>query len=357
MHDAGRGPQPAGRSIPRRERQPVVTAPILRSLLASLLLSGLGLAWILFEVGEPRDLLVALDLPPAFALFAVGAMVATFLFGGLRLQYVCHRLHLHLRLRHAVRTHILGMFSATVTPGGAGHTPGIALMLQHHGSTGGGAWAAGVAIFRADAIFHAWGLPLALATLYALGTVPRTPAWLAVGGSAIVITLALAYLLQFKVHWLRPIGSALLRGPLLRFRRPGMRFLEEMLRADRVFAGAPIGWQLGVQALTVGAWLSLFAVLYVLSRGLGIPLAFAGAAAIQAVVATTSILVPTPGASGFYELGISYLLLVKGGEASVPAVVLLWRLFTYYSVFLVGPMLGGYVLAKRVQRKGSARRV
>ena len=340
----------------RRPRPPAVNATVLRSLLASLLLSGVGLAWILLQVGEPRDLLVTLELPPAFLLFAVLAMVATFLFGGLRLQYVCHRLHLGLRLRHAVRTHILGMFSATVTPGGSGHTPAIALMLQHHGSTSGGAWAAGVAIFRADAIFHAWGLPLALAVLYALGTVPRTPAWLGIGGAAIGVTLALAYLLQFKVHWLRPIGSALLRGPLLRLRRPGMRFIEEMLSADRAFAGAPIRWQLGVQALTVGAWLSLFAVLYGLARGLGLPVTFAGAAAIQVVIATASILVPTPGGSGFYELGISYLLMAKGGAANVPAIVLLWRLITYYSVFVVGPMLGGYVVAKRMQRKESPRR-
>ena len=328
-----------------------MTGTVVRSLLASLVLSAAGVAWILFQVGEPSDLLVALELPVVFALCALVAMASTFLFGGLRLRYVCGRLRLPLHLRHAVRTHILGMFSATVTPGGSGHTPAIALMLQHHGSSSSAAWAVGVAIFRADAVFHAWGLPLSLGALYALGTIPRSPAWLATGGVAIAVTLSLAWLMQFKVHWLRPIASGFLRGPLLRFRRRGLRFIDEMLTADRAFAGAPVSWQLGVQVLTACAWLSLFAVLFWLARGLAVPVTFVGAAAVQVVIATTSVLVPTPGASGFYELGVAYLLLAKGGDANVPAIVLLWRLVTYYSVFLIGPMLGGWVLAKRLQRK------
>lgn len=332
-----------------------MNATIARSLLVSLLLSGVGLAWIVFSVGEPRDLLIALELPAWAAVTAIGCMLGTFAFGGLRLQYVCRRIDLTLRFRHAVRTHVLGMFSATVTPGGSGNTPALALMLQHHGASSSDAWAVGVAIFRADAIFHAWGLPAALTILYLFGLMPGGAVWLWVGAAALAITVALAYLMQFKVHWLRPLASGILRGPLLRFRRRGLRFIDEMLAADRTFAGAPIVWQLGVQGLTVGSWLSLFAVLFVLAQGLSVPVTFLGAVAIQIVIATASVVVPTPGGSGFYELAISYLLIAKGGESSVPAVVLLWRLITYYAIFLIGPMLGGYVLAKRVQQAAHER--
>ena len=327
-----------------------MNATIARSLLVSLLLSAVGLAWIVFSVGEPRDLLIALELPGWGMIAAIASMLATFAFGGLRLQVVCRRIDRSLRFRHAVRTHVLGMFSATVTPGGSGNTPALALMLQHHGASSTDAWAVGVAIFRADAVFHAWGLPAALAVLYMLGLIPSGAVWLWIGAAALTITLSLAYLMQFKVHWLRPLASRLLVGPLLRFRRRGLRFIDEMLAADETFAGAPIAWQLGVQALTVGSWFSLFAVLFILAQGLGIPVTFLGAAAIQIVIATASVVVPTPGGSGFYELAISYLLIAKGGESNVPAVVLLWRLITYYAIFLIGPMLGGYVVAKRLQQ-------
>jgi hypothetical protein len=33
-------------------------------------------------------------------------------------------------------------------------------------------------------------------------------------------------------------------------------------------------------------------------------------------------------------------------------VVLLWRLVTFYSIFLLGPLLGGYLVTRRAQEAG-----
>lgn len=329
-----------------------MNANIIRSLLVSLVLSALGLAWIVWSVGEPSDLLVILELPAWYLTWAVIATATAFCVGGARLAYVCRRLDFSLRFLHGVRTHILGMFSATVTPGGSGNTPAIALMLQHHGADSSSAWAVGVAIFRADLIFHAWGLPFALVALYALGTIPSTGAWMIAGALAIAITAAIAWLMQFKLHWLRPITEWVMRGPLLRFRRGGLRFIDDMLASDKLFSEAPLSWQLIVQAYTAASWIALFSTLYFLAHGLDVPIGFIDALAMQLVVMTTSVLVPSPGGSGFFELGISYLLIAEGGKQNVPAVVLLWRLITFYSTFLLGPLLGGYVLAKRLQQSG-----
>lgn len=324
-------------------------ANVIRSLLISIVLSAIGLAWIVLSVGEPSDLLVMLELPPLHGLLAIVSTAGAFALGGARLVFVCRRLDFALRFRHAVRGHILGMFSATVTPGGAGNTPAIALVLQHHGADSSSAWAVGVAIFRADVIFHAWGLPLALATLFALGTIPSTGTWMIAGAAAIVVTTAIAWLMQFKLHWLRPITNAVMRGPLLRFRRRGLRFVEDMLASDKMFAEAPLAWQLSVQAYTAASWVALFTVLYILAQGLDVRVGLIDAIAMQLVVMTTSVLVPSPGGSGYFELGISYLLLGEGGGANVPAVVLLWRLITFYSTFVLGPLLGGYLVANKLQ--------
>lgn len=322
---------------------------IVRSMLASFALTALGVIWVVYSVGEPADLLVALELEPAHGLLAVGAILAAFAFAALRMSYVCRRMRFALRFRHALRIHLLSMFSAAVTPGGAGNTPAIALMLQHHGASGSAAWATGVAVFRADAVFHAWGLPFALVALFALGTIPGTRTWLLIGGATVVLTVLFAWILQFKLHWLRPVTGGLLRGPLLRFRRGGLRFVDGMLASNRLFAQAPLGWQVAVQGLTAGSWLAYFSVLYFLAEGLDVPLSWLESVAMQLVVVTTSVVVPTPGGSGFFELGISYFLIAEGGGESVPAVVLLWRILTFYSSFVFGPLLGGYVVAKRLQ--------
>ena len=326
-----------------------MTRTIVRSMLVSLVLTAVGVVWVVYSVGEPSDLLVVLDLQPAFGILAVASALAAFSFAALRMVYVCRRMSFPLRFRHALRTHLLSMFSAAVTPGGAGNTPAIALMLQHHGASSSAAWATGVAVFRADAVFHAWGVPFALIGLFALGTIPPTRAWLLVGGVTLVATVLFAWILQFKLHWLRPVASRLLRGPLLRFRRAGIRFVDGTLGSDRLFAQAPLPWQVNVQVLTAASWLAYFSVLYFLALGLGVPLSWLEAIAMQLVVVTTSVVVPTPGGSGFFEVGVSWLLIAEGGGENVPAVVLLWRLVTFYSSFVFGPLLGGYVVAKRLQ--------
>lgn len=320
---------------------------IVRALLLSLLFSGLGLAWVIFRVGG--DLLVIRRLPIVSLSLAVAALLVSFLFSAWRLQYLASRLHQPLKLHHAARTHILGMFSAAVTPGGSGTTPAMALLLMHQGFSGGQAWATAVTTFAADAFFHAWSMPLALAALLLLGIYPRSALALGLGVLAILITLAVGYLVFFKLVWLTPIARLLLRGPLLRFRRRGLRFLEKLLEANHAFASASWRWHLPLQTLTLLAWISFFAVLFFLAQGLGIHLGLLATEAGVMVVMVLSTMIPTPGGSGFFELGLSYLLLGHGGNDAVPAVILIYRLLTYYALFLIGPLLGGYVLLQRLQ--------
>jgi uncharacterized protein (TIRG00374 family) len=322
---------------------------IIRALLLSLLFSALGLAWVIFRVGSVSDLLTIRRLPAVSLGLAIAALLVSFLFSAWRLQYLASRLKQPLKLHHAVRTHILGAFSAAVTPGGSGNTPAMALLLMHQGFSGGQAWATAVATFAADAFFHAWSMPLALIILLLLGIYPRSALALGVGVLAILITVAVGYLLFFKLVWLTPIARLLLRGPLLRLRRRGLRFIERLLEANHAFASASWRWHLPLQTLSALAWISFFAVLFFLAKGLGIHLGLLAAEAGVMVVTVLSTMIPTPGGSGFFEVGLSYLLLGHGNNNAVPAVILLYRLLSYYSLFLIGPLLGGYVLLKRLQ--------
>lgn len=320
---------------------------IWRPLAVSLVFSAAGLTWVILRVGSVSDLLVVRELPVAAFAGALVAMALGFLFAGLRLQLLSRRLGSELRLHHAVRAHLLGMFGATVTPGGSGNLPAIAITLQHHGQSGGRAWAVGAAVFGADATFHAWSTPIALVILYAAHLYPRTAVALGLGVAALLIAAALAYLVQFRLGWLVPLTGWILRGPLLRWRARGLRFVDGMVEANRLYARAPLRFHVQIQLYSLLAALSFYAILFLLARGLSVHISFWTVAAALTVINIMASFVPTPGGSGFFELGISYLLIARGGGVAVPAIVLVWRVLTYYSTFLFGPMLGGYLLASR----------
>lgn len=327
---------------------------IWRSLAVSLLFSAAGLAWVVFRVGSVSDLLAVRRMPAAYLVAAAAAMGLAFLFAGLRLQLLCRRLGFELKLHHAMRAHILGMFSATVTPGGSGNMPAIALTLQHHGERSGRAWAVSVAVFGADALFHSWTTPIALAILYVDRLYPRSGVWLGLGVTALIVAGVVAYVVQFRLGWLEPLARTVLRGPLIRWRRQGLRFIDVMLEANRLFASAPARFYLLVQFYSLLAGISFYAILYLLATGLALNVTLWGVAAALTIINVLATFIPTPGGSGVFEFGISYLLVARGGGTAVPAVVLIWRVLTYYSIFLIGPMLGGYLLARRSMPAQSA---
>lgn len=320
--------------------------PVLHALLISLALSGLGFAFALWSVGGPKALLKVGELTPRYLLYAAAALLASFVISALRLAFICRSLGYRLRLRHALRAHVLGLFSAAVTPGGSGNVAGIALTLDLQGAGGGRAWAAALATMSSDTTFHAWAMPLSLIALYSMGAYPRTPLWTVIGIVTILLTVAFAYLLLFKVSLIGPIASRVLRGPLLRFRRRGLRLAASVIVSSRTFASAPLWQHVVIQLLTAAAWASYFTVLHFLLVGLHVHLGFGLVLVGQTVVSVMSTFVPTPGASGFFEVVLSWFLISKGSGEAGPATVFVWRLLTFYSLFILGPLLGGYMIVR-----------
>lgn len=328
--------------------------PVRNALLISVALSALGMGFALYSVGGPRALLKVGELSGWYLALAVLSLLASFVLSAVRLRFICRSLGFRLRVRHGVRAHVLGMFSAAVTPGGSGSLPGMALTLGMQGMSQTKAWAAALATLSADTTFHAWAMPVSLVTLYALGVYPTTPLWTTLGVLTIVLTVLLAYVLLFRVEWLRPILGWVLRGPLRRFRGPALRFADGFIESSRSLAAAPL-WQHGViQLLTALAWAALFMVLYFLLAGLGVRIGVWLALAGQTVVAVMSTFVPTPGASGFLEIVLSWFLVGRGSGEAGPAAVFVWRLLTFYSLFVLGPVLGGYMVVRQAATKADA---
>ncbi len=323
---------------------------LTQALVISILFGVLGFALVFLRGGRPEQLLEMRKLSPTFLGLAVLALGLSFLFAAFRLQHLCRRLEHTLKLRHAVRTHILGIFSAAVTPSGGGSTPAIALSLQYQGLSSARAWATGIALFVADLVFMLWTLPVSLIFLRVHNLYPNTLWWNAVAVIAVGVTAFVAYVFIYRLQWLEPIFRRVLRGPLLRFRKAALRFVESLLKSNRVFTGAPWGFYAVTQLWTVLSWVSFFAILTLLARGLNVAIPILASEAWQLVVTALSFAVPTPGGSGFFEFATSVLLLDKGNNGAVPAVLLLWRFMTFYLFFLLGPILGGYILLRRMNK-------
>ena len=326
---------------------------LVQALSISLAFSVLGMALVFWYGGlRPAGLARLREVKPLALLAALTALGASLSLAAFRLQLVCRRLALNLKFGHALRTHTLGIFSAAVTPGGSGSAPAIALNLNYHGLSHPQAWATAIALFVADALFLTWSLPLSLLYLRVQGLYPRDPWWTVLGVATTTVTAIIALLLVYRLHWLSYLLRAVCRGPLLRLRKPLLKFSTSLLDSSHTFKGAGFVYNALLQLWTALSWFAYFLVLVFAAWGFGIPVSMLAAEAWQIVITALSFVIPTPGGSGFFEFGTSFLLLGRDSDAAVPAALLVYRLVTYYLFFLLGPPLGGYVLMRHLEKRG-----
>lgn len=323
-----------------------------RTLALALLFSSLGLIVVVWRVDVPRYWW--LPLPALLA--AVTTLALSWALAGWRLRLLVQRHQLELAWHQAVRIHLLGMFSATVTPGGSGATPAIALALHQHGLSQSRAWASALAIFSIDSVFFVWSLPLALALLHFsgqfLGQSANATRWNLLAIAAMLICALIAYILIFRLRCLLGFSKMCLVGRLARYRRPVWRFLLRFIRANDSFRQAPLAWHLYVQMLTACSWAAFFAVLYplLLGAGIGLPWAWLEVWQLEAwqlVIMVISMVIPTPGASGYFEIATAALLKGRGNDALIATVIFWWRMLTFYLNFSFAFIFAGYLIPSK----------
>ena len=319
---------------------------LARAVVISAVFGLVGLGAVLV-FGNPGDLLAIRNLSAWTLFWSVLLLALSFLCGGLRVQLLARTLGYRVRLPSAVRGHILGLFSAAVTPSGSGNAPAIALMLTRDGLSGPHAWSVALYTGVVDLLFFAWGVPVALLTLKLTGRLQAT--WLLAGGVAVsALFIALWYLLVFHLAAAPRLIHRLFRWqPLRRYRGRARRFAGTLTETLERLSSTTWLQHLYLQGLAVGLHLSVFAMFLLIAAELGLNLPALPTLATLFLVFVLSHVVPTPGGSGFLELTLPLLLLPERPAAVTP-VVLVWRLISFYSVFLLGPSLGGAALAKRL---------
>lgn len=317
--------------------------PLLLSVACGVL--GLGAALIF---GKPEDLLVIRQLTAHTLLICALLMLLSFVSGGLRILFLAHQLGYRVRFWSAVRSHILGLFSAAITPSGSGNAPAIALMLTRDGVSTPHAWSVALYTGVVDLLFFAWGVPASLVVLAATGHIPEGRWLIVVGVVVSVLFMGLWYLVAFHLGAApRLIIRLFSWRPLRRFRSRATTFSRSLSQTITRLSATTWRGELYLQVLAMGTHLSIFAMFPVIATNLGLRLEPIPTVATLFLVYIVSHVVPTPGGSGFLELTLPLLLVPERPALALP-VVLVWRLVSFYSIFILGPSLGGAALAKRL---------
>ena len=276
-----------------------------------------------------------------------GLVGAWWLFGSLRNIYLAQLADTRLTLWQGFQTYLMGMVASVVTPSGGGNAVGIVWILTRFGIPIRQGVVMSVLTLVFDMSFFSWGVAVSSLYLLQRGVVIPVAHFgtLVLGFSAFLLVLCgvLIFRLRWFIYGLRRVAR--LRW-LQRFEGKLEALLDSLELASRDLAGATWYRHLWFHSLSTALWVARFSLLAVIVVAFNLPTPFGEVMALGTVVHTFAFAIPTPGASGYQELALSWLLKAPGYQQSLASAIVFWRLLSYYLFFLIGPLLGAMALVK-----------
>jgi uncharacterized protein (TIRG00374 family) len=314
---------------------------------------GLGLLGLYLVAGKAifrAETYRLAHLTPALGLLALTLLIGHWLLPAYRLKVLSRAQGHSLPFLTALFLHILGVFSSAITPSGSGSAPAIAAGFQRAGVPWGQGVGIAVQIMVLDLVFFAWVLPVSLVYLLLSGftALPLQLVVLALASGLAAVAGAVV-LGRYPRLAVRAFLWLARRASLRRFRPRLYAGARDYYRSSRLFMR--ISWRrwFSLQALSALSWLSGFALLWLLiDPGHGLPLV--PTLAVLSVATLLSYVVPTPGGAGFIEVAVGYGIAAHVSQSELAAPLLLWRLGTFYLVFLLGPLATWLVLSGGLER-------
>ena len=278
--------------------------------------------------------------PGAWLLLAlVLALLAEWATPGLKLMLLCRRQGVPLAYRPALLAHLVAVLGAAATPSNSGGAPATVAALGRLGISPGKGIGVVVQVFVLDLVFFSWSAPLGLFYLILSKTI-SLPARAEIF-ALVAVSLAVAGAIVLS-RWPRLVSQTMLavaKWPLLR------RFDSQLTGAARDYTRSALAYRkmsgldwMKLHVVTAVGWLAGYAILWCLLGIYGVDTGLFTVLALLGSITLVSHFVPTPGGSGFIEATVA--LAVGAGVGSVAAAVLLWRLSSFYLVFLLGPIAG-----------------
>ena len=290
-----------------------------------------------YRVRDPNTLVITLCV--------VAFIAEWFVMDPARIWLLCRNQKIPLPFRSAVLVHLTSMFAASVTPGNAAVGPAIAVALRRRGVPFGKGVGVAIQVLVLDMIFFGWSVPLSLGYLIYSDTLRLPP------GSEFVafVTAALAIVGAVSLtRYPRPVVRLVLALAswrfMARFASRLRKIARDYYRSARTFKRMALPSWLALNLVTTAGWLSGFVLLWLLLELYGVGVGLLATLAILSSITLISHLVPTPGASGFVEAAVGLSVGAGGGAA---AALLIWRLASFYVIFLLGPPAGWLLYLSR----------
>ena len=298
-----------------------------------------------YRVRDPNTLIITLCV--------VAFIAEWFVMDPARIWLLCRNQKVPLPFRSAVLVHLTSMFAASVTPGNAAVGPAIAVALRRSGVPFGKGVGVAIQVLVLDMIFFGWSVPLSLGYLIYSDTLRLPP------GSEFVafVTAALAIVGAVSLtRYPRPVVRlvlALARWRFMaRFASRLRKIARDYYRSARAFKGMAVSTWVALNLVVAAGWFSGFALFWLLLELYGVDAGLLSTLAILSSLTLVSHFVPTPGGSGFIEAAVGLSIGAAGG--SVAAALLLWRLASFYVVYLLGPPAGWLLYQSRPAGGASA---
>lgn len=316
-----------------------------QALLISLVLGVVSL-WLVLPSAFSADTLDTFGtlgvLPVVVVLGLVGLW---WVLSGWRIMLLAKLSGSSLTFWQGLQTHVIGVFSSAVTPAGGGNSFGIAWILTRFGLSLDAAVAVTVLTLVLDMAFFAWGVPVSFIILLAHGVAIPIDYITYLISALSIGAITVSYLLIFQLPRVTKMLRWLVnRRFLKRFAKRTEKFLDDLEVASQTFAS--VGWRyhLAVHALSGLSRIVYFIPLSYILVSLGAQTPVLDILSLQIIVHSFAFLIPTPGASGYQEAALSWVLKGQMSTQVLSSAVILWRVASYYLYFFVGPLIGGFAL-------------
>ena len=327
-----------------------------RTAIALLLSLALGLGGLYLVVGEavfrPETYRVQNFGVPLVVLTVV-AFLAKWFSPAVRIGLLCRGQRIPLPYHSAVLVHLVAMFVAALAPQNTGFGPATVAALSRLGVPIGRGIGVAVQVAVLDLIFFAWVVPVSIGYLVysdALELPPGTRvAAIVTGCLAIVAAAALSRRPQLVVGLIFAVARWRF---MARFASRLRKIARDYFRSARAFLKMPASYWLTLHLTTAAGWFGGFLLLWLFLELYGVDAGLLATLAILSSLTLVSHFVPTPGGSGFIEAAVGLSIGAAGG--SVAAALLLWRLASFYVVYLLGPPAGWLLYRSRPTGGASA---
>jgi uncharacterized protein (TIRG00374 family) len=310
------------------------------TLLLSLALGFAGLYLVLGEAVLRPETYRAQNLGVPLVALIVVAFLAKWFSPAVRVGLLCRGQEIPLPYRSAVVVHLVAMFVAALAPQNTGFAPATVAALSRLGVPVGRGVGVAVQIFLLDLIFFAWSVPLSVGYLVYSDALELPPGAGALAFATGCLAMVAAAALSRRPQLVVGLIFAVARWQLMaRFAARLRRVARDYYRSARDFLRMPASYWLSLHLATAAGWFGGFMLFWLLLKLYGVEAGLLATLAILSSITLVSHVVPTPGASGFMEAAVGLSISTNPG-GSAAAALLVWRLASFYAVFLLGPLAG-----------------